>query len=75
VKREDLLFGLNETTHALRFAEAAAGRFTVDPHQLEAGSTVAASVAYISNRLTDAQTSLTAAIVEIGKLMRETTTD
>jgi uncharacterized protein (DUF1810 family) len=69
VKREDLFFALNETTHALRFAQAAANRFTVDPDELEAGSPRATSIAFISNQLTDAQTSLSAAEVEISNLM------
>jgi hypothetical protein len=75
VKREDLFFSLNETTHALRFAQAAASRFTVNPDEVEAGSRTAASVVYISNQLTDAQTSLSAAEVEIGRLIQENGTD
>ena len=69
MKREDLFFALNETTHALRFAQAAASRFTVDPDEVEAGSTTAASVAHVSNQLADAQTSLTAARTEISRLI------
>jgi len=71
VKREELLFALNETTHALRFAQAAASRFMIIPDEVEAGSTTAASVAYIHNQLEDAQTSLSAAQVEIEKLLPE----
>lgn len=72
---EDYFFALNETTHALRFAQAAAKRFTVNADELEAGSKAAASVAYISNRLSDAQTSLVAAEVEIGRLVQERSAD
>jgi len=72
VKHQDLLFALNETTHALRFAQAAGSRFAVDPKELERGSRTAASIAYISNQLTDAGTSLSAAESEIGKLIHET---
>lgn len=70
MKRDELFFALNETTHALRFAESAAKRFTFSTHELEAGSATAASVAYISNRLSDAQRSLSAAEVEIGQLLQ-----
>jgi len=71
VKRDELFFALSETTHALRFAESAAKRFTFGADELEAGFATAASVAYISNRLSDAQRSLSAAEVEIGQLLRE----
>lgn len=71
MKREDLLFAHNETTHALRFARAAASRFMIDANGLEAGSSTAASVAYISDQLANAQTSLSAAELEIGRLLGE----
>lgn len=74
MKREDLLFALNETTHALRFAQSAAGRFTVDADEVEAGSRTATSVAFISNQLADAHTSLSSAELEIGKLLQENST-
>ncbi len=69
MKREDLFFALNETTHALRFTQSAAKRFTVDAEELEAGSATAASVAYIENRLSDARVALSAAEVEINRLL------
>lgn len=75
MKRDELFFALNETTHALRFAQTAARRFSVDPNQLEAGSATAVSVAYISNRLSDAQGSLSAAETEIAQLLKQTGTD
>ena len=71
MKREVLFIALNETTHALRFAESAARHFTSDTNELEAGSPAAASVAFINNRLSDAQESLTAAEGEIGKLIQQ----
>ncbi len=71
MKREVLFLALNETTHALRFAESAARHFTTDPGELEAGSSVAISVAYVKNRLFDAQEALTAAESEIGKLIQQ----
>jgi hypothetical protein len=71
VKREILSLALNETTHALRFAESAAKQFATDVDELETGSRIAASVAYIRNRLSDAQESLFAAEGEIGRLIRE----
>ena len=70
MKREDLFFALNETTHALRFAQAAASRFAVDPNDVDAGLGTAA-IAFISNQLTGAQTSLSAAQAEIGKLIEQ----
>ena len=70
MKREVLFIALNETTHALRFAESAARHFTTDPDELETGSVTAVSVAYVKNRLSDAQQSLTAAEGEIGKLIQ-----
>lgn len=71
MQTEALYFALNETTHALRFAESAAKRFTTDPDELEAGSTAAASVAFIKNRLSDAQVSLAAAELEISRLVEQ----
>ena len=68
---EALYFALNETTHALRFAESAAKRFTTEPDELEAGSAAAASVAFIKNHLSDAQISLAAAELEIGRLIEQ----
>lgn len=68
---EALYFALNETTHALRFAGSAAKRFTTDPHELEAGSAAAPSYAFIKNRLSDAQVSLAAAELEIGRLIEQ----
>lgn len=75
MKRADLLFAFNETTHALRFAQAAASRFTLNPAEVEAGSKMAESVAFISNRLTDAQTSLSVAEAEIGRLVQDNSAD
>ena len=49
----------NATTHALRFAEAAARQFTADLDDLESGSKTATSVASFKNHLSDAQESLT----------------
>ena len=71
MEREVLSFALNETTHALRFAESAAKRFATDVDELETGSKTAVSVAYIKNRLSDAQESLFAAEGEIGRLIHE----
>jgi hypothetical protein len=71
VKSEDLYFALNATTHALRFAEAAAQQFTADPDDLESGSKTATSVAFIKNQLSDAQRSLGEAQGEIGRLIQE----
>ena len=71
MKREDLYLALNETNHALRFAESAAKRFTPNVDQLEAGSTAARSLAFIQNRLSDAQESLLAAEEEIGRIIHE----
>jgi hypothetical protein len=75
MKREVLFIALNETTHALRFAESAAKHFTTDTDELETGSTAATSVAYVKNRLSDARESLTAAEGEIGKLIQQSRTD
>ena len=66
-----LYFALNETTHALRFAESAAKRFTSDPDELETGSTTAPSAAFIKNHLSDAQVSLAAAELEISRLIHQ----
>ena len=71
MKREILSLALNETTHALRYAESAARRFTIGIEELEAGSKLAISVGYIQNRLADAQTSLQGAAEEIDRLIRE----
>jgi hypothetical protein len=70
VKREVLFLALNETTHALRFVESAAKRFATDVDELETGSQTAVSVAYIKNRLSDAQESLFASEGEIGRLIQ-----
>jgi hypothetical protein len=50
VKREILSLALNETAHALRYAESVARRFATDIEDLEAGSRLAISVRYIRNR-------------------------
>jgi len=71
VKREILSLALNETTHALRYAESAARRFTTGIEELEAGSKLAISVGYIQNRLSDARDSLVAAEQEIHRLIHE----
>lgn len=70
VKREDLFFALNETTHALRFAEAAASRFSLDTDEIENASATA-SIAYISNRLADSRAYLAAAKDEINRLIEK----
>ena len=75
MNREELFFALNETTHALRFAESAASRFAINVDELVAGSKTAVSVAYIKNRLSDAQDSLAAAEGEIGRLIHETSVE
>lgn len=72
MKREVLFLALNETMHALRFAESAAKRFATDINELETGSKTAASVAYIKNRLSDAKEALFAAEGEIGRLIQKT---
>ena len=71
MKTEDLYFALNATTHALRFAEAAAQQFTADPDDLESGSKTATSVAFIKNQLSDAKKCLREAEGEIGRLIQE----
>jgi len=71
VKREVLSLALNEITHAMRFAESAARRFTTDIEELGAGSKLAISVGYIQNRLADAQASLQGAAEEIDRLICE----
>jgi hypothetical protein len=68
---DDLYFALNATTHALRFAEAAARQFTTDSDALESGSKTATSVAFVKNHLSDAQKSLAEAEGEIGRLIQE----
>jgi len=52
----------------------AAERFSADTDELEAGSLTAISVAYVKNRLSDAQESLTAAEGEIGTLIQQSET-
>jgi len=71
LKKEALDFALNATSHASRFVAMAAERFSADPEGLEAGSATAISVAYVKNRLSDAQESLTAAEGEIRKLIQQ----
>jgi hypothetical protein len=60
VKREVLFHAWNETTHALLFAKSAATRFAANGIELESGSKTAVSIAYIKNRLFEAQDSLLA---------------
>lgn len=74
MRLEALYFALNETTHALRFAESAAKRFTTDPDELETALPRATSVAYAKNRLSDAQVSLAAAELEIRRLIQQSRT-
>lgn len=69
MKREALYFAWNEITHALQFTESAAKRFTADTDELETGSQMATSVAYIQNRLSDANESLVAAEGETARLI------
>jgi len=69
MKKEALDFALNATSHASRFVAMAADRFSADTDELEAGSSVASSIAYVKNRLSDAQESLTAAESETGILI------
>jgi hypothetical protein len=71
VKREIFSLALSETTHALRYAESAARRFTNVLEEQEAGSKLAISVGYIQNRLSEAQASLEAAEQEIHHLIQE----
>jgi hypothetical protein len=71
MKSEDLYFALNATTHALRFTEAAAKHFIVNPDEIESGSKAAASVAFITNQLSDANKSLAQAEAEIGRLIQD----
>jgi hypothetical protein len=71
VKQEDLYLALNETIHALRFTQAAGSRFVVGAEEVESGSSTAASVAYIGNQLADAQSCLSNAEGEIGRLLQE----
>jgi hypothetical protein len=70
MKLEDLYLALNATTHALRFAAAAAKPFAAETDELERGSQTAASVAFIKNHLSDAETSLGEAEGEIARLIR-----
>lgn len=74
MKKEALEFSLNATSHASRFVAMAAERFSADTDELEAGSLTAISVAYVKNRLSDAQESLTAAEGEIGTLIQQSET-
>ena len=69
MNREVLSLALNETVHALRYAESAARRFVIDIEELEAGSKLALSVGFIQNRLSDAHDSLAAAKQEIQHLI------
>ena len=71
LKRDDLYIALNATTHAIRFAQSAAKPFATDVDELEIGSRVAVSVAFIRNRFSDAQESLSAAETEIARLLHE----
>jgi hypothetical protein len=71
LKRDDLYIALNATMHALRFAQSAVKPFATDVDELEIGSRVAVSVAFIKNRLSDAQESLSAAETEIARLIHE----
>ena len=71
MKRDDLYIALNATTHALRFAQSAVKPFATDVDELEIGSRIAVSVAFIKNRLSDAQESLSAAETEIARLLHE----
>lgn len=71
MKRHALFSALNETTHALKFSESAAKRFTGDAEELEATSKTATSVAVISNRLADAQHALVQVELEIRRLIQE----
>jgi hypothetical protein len=75
VKREVLSLALNETTHALRFAESAARRFATDIEEQETGSKPAVALAYIQDRLSDAHDSLVAAEEGIRRLIREAGTN
>ena len=71
MKRDDLYISLNATIHARRFAQSAAKPLATDVDQLEIGSRVAASVAFIRNSLFDAQESLSAAETEMARLLHE----
>lgn len=71
MKRDDLYVALNAITHAVRFAQSAAKPFAMDVDKLEAASRIAVSVAFISNRLWDAQEALSAAEGEIVRLLHE----
>jgi hypothetical protein len=69
MKTEVLHLALSETTHAMRFTESAARRFETNLDELEAGSKIATSLAFIKNKLSDARESLFAAEGEIGLLI------
>jgi hypothetical protein len=71
LKRDDLYIALNATTHALGFTQSAAKPFATDVDELEIGSRVAVSIAFIKNRLSDAEESLSAAETEITRLLNE----
>lgn len=75
MNRDELSFALNETTHALRFAQSAAKRFQLDVEHWEAGLKTTTSVIYGSNRLLDAVTALSDAELEINLLIRDSKTD
>ena len=70
MKLDDLFLALNATTHAKRFAAAAAKPFAVGVDELERGSQTATSVAFIKNHLSDAERSLGEAEGEIGRLIQ-----
>ena len=70
MQREELLFALNETTHALRFSQAAARRLDTNSHESEAGSKLTPALAYIHTRLSEAQTALSLAELEIRNLIK-----
>jgi hypothetical protein len=69
MKTKVLHFALSETTHAMRFTKSAARRFETKLDELEAGAEIAASLAFIKNKLSDARDSLFAAEGEIGLLI------
>jgi hypothetical protein len=71
LKGDDLYIALNATTHAIRFAQSAAKPFSADVDELEIGSRIAGAVAFIRNRLSDAQESLSAAETEMARLLHE----
>jgi hypothetical protein len=71
MKSEDLSLAFNELSHALRYTEAGAKRFVLDRKTLAFGSTTAASIAFIYNRLAEAQSCLSQAKAEIAKLIEQ----